>query len=201
MCVFFCTADRAAGGSCSSSNQQPAELLPPGAAQPERGAAAVLHRHCRLLVAVHRWQTLEANRLPLKVRRLSVSEHANFVFTCFSLAGWRPSGEEVPEIREPNWTGVLEFYVCIDSEYSDSFGRISAAGLLKFLIRMNVQKLWSPADRMTTNLWFKLMLCFVLLLGLSLILNQMIIFILSPPLGRRTFWNERKEHSWLVKRF
>lgn len=63
--LHLSTADGAAGRVHSSSNQQPAELFPPGAAEPERGAASVLRRHQRVSVAVHGRQTLETDRLPL----------------------------------------------------------------------------------------------------------------------------------------
>lgn len=65
------TADGAAGRIRPSSNQQPAELFPPGAAEPERGAASVLRRHHRVSVAVHGGQTLETNGLPLRLFLLS----------------------------------------------------------------------------------------------------------------------------------
>lgn len=58
-------ADRAAGRLHPSPNEQPAKLLAPGAAEPQRRAATFQHSHHRLSVALHARQTLETDRVPL----------------------------------------------------------------------------------------------------------------------------------------
>lgn len=67
--VCVCAADGAAGGGCRSPRQQPAQLFPPGAAEPERPAATFHLGHHRLPVALHPGQALETDRLPLRTHR------------------------------------------------------------------------------------------------------------------------------------
>lgn len=63
VCLFL--ADGATGWVHSSSNEQPAQLFSPGAAEPQRRTATFHHSHHWLSVALHTRQTLEADCLPL----------------------------------------------------------------------------------------------------------------------------------------
>lgn len=76
-CGFSSAADGAAGGLDSPADQQPAELFPAGAAEPQRGAAAVRHRHRGQPVALHARQTLETDSVSLTDRHISKDRQAD----------------------------------------------------------------------------------------------------------------------------